>query len=54
MVLLEGYDALPTYTAKNKYINDFEILVNACMLGSLTQPANWQLSTSEDKDNSKD
>jgi hypothetical protein len=51
MVLLEGYDALPTDTAKNKYIKDFEILVNTRVLGSLTRPANWRLATGKDKDN---
>jgi hypothetical protein len=45
MVLLEGYDALPTDTAKNRYIKDFEILENTHVLGSVTWPANWWLST---------
>jgi hypothetical protein len=51
MALLEGYDALPTDTLKKRYIKDFEILVNTRVLGSPTQPANWQLSTGKDKDN---
>jgi hypothetical protein len=51
MVLLEGYDALPTDTAKNQYIKDFEILVNTRILGSVTRPANWRLATGKDKDN---
>jgi hypothetical protein len=51
MVLLEGYNALPTDTAKNKYIKGFEIFVNTRVLGYVTPPANWHLSTGKDKDN---
>jgi RNA-binding protein YlmH len=45
MVFLEGYDALPTDTLKNKYIKDFESLVHTHVLGHLMPPANWRLST---------
>jgi hypothetical protein len=51
MVLLEGYDLLPTDAAKNKYLKEFETLVNTRVLGTLTRPANWRLATGKDKDN---
>jgi hypothetical protein len=56
MVLLQGYDALPTDTAKNKYIKDisriYQGFVNTRVLGSHMQPANWRLATGKDnKDN---
>jgi hypothetical protein len=51
MVLLEGYDALPTDGAKNKFLKDFETVVNTRVLGTLTRPANWRIATGKDKDN---
>jgi hypothetical protein len=51
MVLLEGYDALPTDSAKNKFLKEFETLVNTRVLGTLTRPANWRIATGKDKDN---
>jgi hypothetical protein len=42
---------LPTDAAKNKYLKEFETLVNTRVLGTLTRPANWRLATGKDKDN---
>jgi hypothetical protein len=45
MLLLEGYKALPTNSAKIKFLKDFETLVNSCVLETLTWLANLGEST---------
>jgi hypothetical protein len=51
MILLEGYDALPTDTLNNKFLKDFENLVNSRVLGTPIHCANWRLAVGKDKDN---
>jgi hypothetical protein len=51
MLLLEGYDALPTDTLKNQFLKDFEEVVNTSVLGSANRRANWRLAVGKDKDN---
>jgi hypothetical protein len=51
MVLLEGYDALPTDTLKTQFLKDFENLVNSRVLGTPIRQANWRISVGKDKDN---
>jgi hypothetical protein len=43
MILLEGYDTLPSDTLKNKFLKDFEHLVNTRVLGTPVRHANWRL-----------
>jgi hypothetical protein len=45
------YNALPTDSAKNKFLKEFESVVDTHVLGTLTRPANWRLATGKDKDN---
>jgi hypothetical protein len=51
MLLFEGYDVLPTDTMKNKFLKDFEEVVNTSVLGSANCRANWRLAVGKDKDN---
>jgi hypothetical protein len=51
MVLLEGFDVLPTDTLKKMYLIDFEHIVNTGVLGTPARRANWRLATGKDKDN---
>jgi hypothetical protein len=51
MILLEGFDALPTDTLKKKFLTDFEEIVNTGVLGTPARRANWRLATGKDKDN---
>jgi hypothetical protein len=51
MILLEGYKALPTDTLKNKFLKEFETLVNSPELGTPVRCANWRLAVGKDSDN---
>ncbi len=51
MILLEGYDSLPTDTLKNKFLKNFETLVNTRILGTPVRCANWRLAVGKDSDN---
>jgi hypothetical protein len=51
MNLLEGFDALPTDTLKEKYLVDFERIMNTGILVTPVGRANWRLTTGKDKDN---
>jgi hypothetical protein len=51
LLLLEGYDKLKTEGEKTKFLKDFGNIVNTQGLGTPVQNANWQISTTKDKDN---
>jgi hypothetical protein len=53
MLLLEGYDKKATDGEKNKFLKDFEEIVNSQVLGTPTRKANWRIATTKDKDNHK-
>jgi hypothetical protein len=53
MLLLEGYDKKATDGEKNKFLKEFEDIVNSQVLGTPTRKANWRIATTKDKDNRK-
>jgi hypothetical protein len=53
MLLLEGYDKKATDGEKNKFLKEFEEIVNSQVLGTPTRKANWWIATTKEKDNRK-
>jgi hypothetical protein len=51
MILLEGFDDLPTDSLKKTFMKDFEEIINTQVLGTHARRANWRLATGKDKDN---